>query len=732
MLKKVWRTSHLLLALIAGVFLLLASVTGIILAFEPIQKELQPYRVRGAEKVTLSNLLKAIDGKYETVLEIEVLENNALKIATIDSDEHKDGDFIIDPNTGAKLGDLPEKNPFFQTITNFHRSLFLKSTGRFLIGLTAFLFLLSIITGLLLLINREGGIKAIYPKTIKTKADQYLHVIISKWSWLPLLVVALSGVYLSLLRFEVVPEPSMMVDNHLKRDISLEEMPIFEFDVFQNLTIGEIQKIEFPFSENEEDPFVLHLHHKRWMVQQYNGQILEAFQSPFINIISGWSFRLHTGTGSILWSIVIGVSTTGVLFLMFSGFSIAYQRTRIKLPQHYPAEEAETVILFGTENGSTKSFANALYKSLIDKHQKAFITELNKYQVFPNLKNLVVLTSTYGEGTAPNNADQFLELFNQQPIEHSFSYGVLGFGSRAYPHFCQFANEIQQLLFQRPNATKILDLMLIHNQSQSDFLEWSKRLSQQLKISIEPAKYLKVNIPKLDDFLLVDRRDVEINGEHRYLITLQPKKKYSFQSGDLLNIYPKKDPVKRSYSISKDVKGRIQLAIKRHEIGIVSNYLFQLPIQSRIKAKIQINKHFHFPTEAKSVVLIGNGTGMGPFLGMIQHNQNQPIVLYWGGRSRNSFELYRPYLEEALVNGKLSNLKTAFSREENQQYVQDIVKQDGAVIANELGNGACIMICGSIAMQKDVLKVLNTITNNYLAKSLEHFIEKDQLKMDCY
>ncbi|MEL7120447.1 MAG: PepSY-associated TM helix domain-containing protein, partial [Bacteroidota bacterium] len=209
MLNKIWRTSHLLIALVSVVFLLLASVSGIILALEPIQEELQPLSIKGAKSITVGELLENLDGQYEEILEIEVLTNDAVKISTFDMDEEKNGDFIINPHTGDKIGDIPPKNQFFQSITNFHRSLFLKSTGRFIIGVTAFLFFLSIVTGFLLLLKREGSLLAIYRKTIKTRWDQYWHVVISKWTVLPLLIIALTGVYLSLLRFEIIPEPPM-------------------------------------------------------------------------------------------------------------------------------------------------------------------------------------------------------------------------------------------------------------------------------------------------------------------------------------------------------------------------------------------------------------------------------------------------------------------------------------------------------------------------------------------
>jgi len=731
MLSKIWRISHLAIALISVAFLLLATVTGVILAFDPIQKELQPLAVSGARQLPVAELLNAVEGKYETILDIEMLDNDAVKIATMDMDEAKDGEFIIDPFTGERIGDIPESNTFFQTVTNLHRSLFMKSTGRLIVGITSLLFLISIVTGLMLLLRREGGWRGIYRKTINTKLDQYLHVVISKWTWLPLMIIGLSGVYLSLLRFEVIPEPSMTELAAIPVEVTQTERTPPDFAVFQDLPLRQLHKLEFPFSEDAADPFMVHLPHKRWEVHQYTGKILRAYEDPLINQISAWSFRLHTGNGSIIWSLVLGGSTAGVLLLIYSGFSVAVQRLRGKATQLYAPEEAEYVILYGSENGSTRQFATALFHSLLAQNRKAYQACLNDYTDFPAAKNIIVLTSTYGDGEAPSNGDRFFELLAQKPLPDSARFAVLGFGSKAYPKFGQYAIDIYERLSQLPNAHALLEVTLIHNQNQEDFLAWTKALGQKLEQPLSVTGHLRIKVPRLDTFTLVGREVTEYDGVQTYLITLQPSQRQVFQSGDLLDVYPSQDPVKRSYSISKKKKGQIVLAIKRHEHGVVSNQLYHLAPGSTIRARITPNPHFHFPTGAPAVILIGNGTGMGPYLGMVQQNESVPVTLYWGGRTEKSFSLYRSHLAEA--DSHHLTVKTVFSRQGgSKKYVQDLLRDDQQELARQIDHGANIMICGSLAMQKDVLAVLESLLTTYTEATLNELLDSGQLKMDCY
>jgi len=482
MLNRLWRNTHLALALISVGFLLLATVTGVILAFDPIQKEWAPLSVQGARSLSVADLLHNLDGEYETILDVEMLDNDAVKIATIDMDEAQNGDFIIDPFTGKRIGDVPESNSFFQTVTNLHRSLFLKSTGRLLMGVTAFLFLLSIITGLLLLWKREGGLRGLFTKTIKTQNDQYLHVVVSKWTWLPLFIVAISGVYLSLLRFEVIPQLEMRSLPPQAMEVSQTEVPAADFELFRNMPLGKLVKLEFPFSDDAQDPYILHARHRRWSIHQYDGRVLEAYEDPLVNQVSEWNYRLHTGSGSVAWSLVLGGSTAGVLFLIYSGLSIGYQRFRGKARQLFSPEEAEYIVLYGSENGSTRQFATAVFRSLLSQKKKAYLEELNGFTDFPRARHILVLTSTYGDGEPPANAASFLDLLTQKNIPASVQFAVLGFGSKAYPKFGQFALESHRALHELPQTTPLLDVEIIHNQSQGSFLEWTKKLGQQSSI----------------------------------------------------------------------------------------------------------------------------------------------------------------------------------------------------------------------------------------------------------
>jgi len=223
-----------------------------------------------------------------------------------------------------------------------------------------------------------------------------------------------------------------------------------------------------------------------------------------------------------------------------------------------------------------------------------------------------------------------------------------------------------------------------------------------------------------------------LNADDTFLIELKPTKKLKFTSGDLISITPQNEKTARLYSVAKIGKN-ILLSVKKHEFGICSNYLNNLSEENIFEASIQRNKKFHFPKKAKEVILIANGTGIAPFLGMINENNKTKISLFWGGRTQQSKEIYQPYIDKALRKRYLNSFETAYSKENNQKiYVQDILKKYNHLIAEFLKNGHTILICGSLAMQKGVEKVLEEISKDLLETSLEEFKQKNQIKTDCY
>ena len=204
----------------------------------------------------------------------------------------------------------------------------------------------------------------------------------------------------------------------------------------------------------------------------------------------------------------------------------------------------------------------------------------------------------------------------------------------------------------------------------------------------------------------------------------------NFQSGDLIAFTPPNNSQERIYSIAKDKNNNILLCIKKHDAGICSNYLSKLDKNDLIKGRIIRNEKFHAP-QKKGLILIANGTGIAPFIGIAnENNNNKEICLYWGVKSKKSMSLFQNEFEHLIKSKKLSSANYAFSKD--KKHVQDIVKKEGKTIAKKLKKGQTVMICGSINMEKDILKILDKACEKQNKKPISYYENKGQIKTDCY
>lgn len=726
MIISIWRYSHLALAVSSFVFILIVSITGIILAFEPISEQIKPYEF-DLEKYNIARTIDVMQQEYHEIISLERNHNNFV-VADVITKNGENQQFYINPSTGKKVGDLIEKAQIYNLMTNIHRSLFLKSTGRAIIGIVSFLLFLIVVTGTILIAKRQGGFSKLLSKVVKEDTHQYYHVVLSRYSFIPIIILTITGIYLSLEKFSLLPKEEINHEYEFTKNTSGIQLLPKDYPVFQTISLSEIKKIEFPFSNDSEDYFLVDLKSKELIIEQYTGTVLSAVDHPFVSLASSISMKLHTGRGSIIWSILILLATSSILYFIYSGFAMTLARRKKNtfLPKNlYTANEAEYIILVGSETGGTYKPAKWVFDSILKNEKKVFITEMNKYVKFPKMKELLVFTSTYGTGEAPSNANYFLEKLSKVKVENKVNYSVVGFGSLAYPDFCEFAIKVDTVLSSVNNFNPSIALYKIHNQSISEFNKWCSEWSSKANLSEEIEINLNdIKIPKQIDFEVVKRSC--INNDQTFTLQLRPKKKVKFASGDLLVLYPQTDKLARHYSIAR-IDDEILLSIKRHKYGVCSQQLSTSNQGDIISATIEENKEFHLSKKTRDLIFISNGTGIAPFLGILKERKpNQSIHFFWGGRTKESFKLYKKYIETDSVN----NIHIAYSQDENQCYVQDLIKVQSELITSALKNQGEIMICGSLAMEKGVKEELHKITLNHLQSELSDF--QNQIKSDCY
>ena len=732
MIISIWRYSHLALTLCSGLFLLVLSITGTILAFDPISSSFHGAKtVKTAADQNIAETLKILYDQYPEILNLSVDPNGYVVLTAID-DGGNIQDFYIDPLTGNKSGGLIQKSALIQFTTSLHRSLFLKSPGRIFVGISSLLLFLIAISGFILLIKRQQKLKHFFGRIKKDNFFQFSHTYIGRMGLLPLIIIALTGVYLSLIKFSLVPNPILsheVIEEDIRTNPHLDHQ---DFKIFQQTKLKDLRSLDFPFSDDPVDYFTLNLKDKEILINQYTGDALSELYHPFSNIIAYWSLVLHTGSGNVTWSVILAFSSLSIPFFMYSGFWMTLKRRSSRIKNYCGKNESEYVILVGSETGTTFDFAKALQQTLKRQNLKCYVAQLNELTHYPKMRHMVVLTATYGVGEPPSNALKFSKLLPNTSFPESFYYSVVGFGSLAYPNYCQYAFEVDKLLGSIPNGKQISAPFTINNRSLEAFKQWTDEWTSKIGISTELTGSNQQPITKRKKTHFFTVKDKKIHGDTFNLLLEIPSGQSCF-SGDLLAVYPDKKTHARLYSIGLIDSNILLISVRVHKKGLCSNYLKNLEVGDRIDAVIKRNKGFHFSKRAKKVVMISAGTGITPFLGMLKQKNNAQISLYWGARSYDIFRLYEPYIYDVSDKDMSHTFHPVYSREKSKKtYVQDLIHQQEKEFASLLEQKAAVMICGPIGMQKSVLESLNDISQKINSKPLSYYQNRGLFKMDCY
>lgn len=728
-----WRSSHLILAVVASLLLILASVTGILLAVDAATEARPPYSKQELEHINLAQTLSTLRQVYSEITELSVDHHGWITLQALD-EAGDDVHHYIDPHTGKIIGEPHKPSEFIQDVLAFHRSLFIHEAGRFLVGLSAFLLLLMAVTGVMLIIRRQHGVRRFFSRIVKEYLLQYLHVELGRLLLIPVVLIAVTGTWLSLDRFELLGKEEIQPVIRAARTVTGDEAgDVTTFEVMKNISLTQVQRVTFPFDVDPEEYYTVTLLDREIVVNQFNGEVQSTAHFPVTTALKRISLNLHTGRTSVVWAVILAIASVGILFFIYSGFAMTIQRVGTRIRNRYTADDSEYVILVGSENGSTRRFARSVHEQLLARGQRSFLAELNDYTLFPRMRHLFVMTSTHGLGDPPSNALRFQQRLQTTPQHQAVNVSVLGFGSRAYPNFCGYAEVVDEALRAQPWATPMLPLHTVDDKSMEQFAAWVQAIAAKTGVKLEVDHTLHHRMPADLQKMMVLERTAVTDDDQTFVITLKPSWRTRFTSGDLLAVYPAGDARERLYSIGQ-VDGNLQLVVRLFPGGLGSSYLYQLTPGTSIHARIIRNMSFHFPAHAPAVVMIANGTGIAPFLGMISGNRRRvPAYLYGGFRQETStVQRYQEAARVAIQQQQLQQVHFAYSRIDQPAYVTDLVRRDGDFLADILQRGGVVLICGSRAMQEGVEQALDTLCHLRNGQHLSHYKAQGQVLADCY
>jgi sulfite reductase (NADPH) flavoprotein alpha-component len=625
------------------------------------------------------------------------------------------GAAVIDPATGEGVASA-DPNQTRRWLTTLHRSLFLDDSGRIAAAVGAAAMLVLSISGAFLVARRTGGWRRWFAP-LRGPLSGRVHVEIARVAVLGLILSSTTALWMTASTFDLLPDGG--APPAFPRDVSGQTGVAFaDMDALAATTISDLRTLSFPYPGDATDVYTLKTDQGTGYLDQGTGAMLAWAE------LSGWErtsetiYMLHTGEGAAAGlGLLLGLMALGVPAMGVTGgiLWLAGQRARPRICGNQPAGRAETILLVGSEGGSTWGFAKTLHEALTKAGHSVHAAPMSAFNPkrYGRARRIIALAATYGDGAAPSSAKGFLDRLDRHDAAPAASLAVLGFGDRSFPNYCGFARAVADKAEQKGWQT-LVPFDSVNRQSPQDFARWGRTLGQALGIELELAH--QPALPATVGLTLTSRRDygAEVQAPTAILRFALPRTPLwrrltghgfgRFRAGDLVGILPEGSAVPRFYSLaSADRDGFVEIVVKKHPGGLCSGQLMALEPGDSVTAFLRRNPGFQPGRDRAPLILIGAGTGVGPLAGIIRGNtRRRPVHLFFGMRHPDSDFLYGEELADWQAGDRLARIVTAVSRGARPFYVQDALRAEGAEVARLIRDGARVMVCGGRDMAAGV------------------------------
>lgn len=631
------------------------------------------------------------------------------------------GAAVIDPATGLGVASA-DPSRMEGWLTKLHRSLFLDDTGRIAMAAGAAALLLLSFSGMALVARRVGGWRHWFLRLRGPVAGR-IHVEIARLAVLGLVLSASTALWMSASTFGLVPDSTAKpafpsaVSGETGRALS-------GIALLQATPVAELRALNFPERGDATDVFTLKTDSGTGYLDQGTGATLAWADLSVWTRLSELIYMLHTGQGAAALGLVLGLMALGVPVMGVTGGLVwwAGRRGRLRIRGNSPAGKAGTILLVGSEGGSTWGFAATLHAALTKAGQRVHVAPMSAFSpdAYAGAERIIVLAATYGNGDAPQSAKGFLERLAAAERPPAAPFAVLGFGDSSFPAYCAFAQAVSDAA-KAKGWQELMPLCTVDRQSPQGFARWGRELGRVMGLPLELVH--RVAHPGTQRLTLMSRRDygADVQAPTAILRFALPRLSLwqrmtgtgfaRFQAGDLLAVVPEGSPVPRLYSLaSARGDGFVEIVVRKHAGGLCSPRLVTLEPGDTVTAFLRPNPGFHPDRGRAPLILIGAGTGVGPLAGIIRANNRQrPIHLFFGMRHPESDFLFGREMPVWKAEGRLTRLITAVSRGAQASHVQDALRFEATDVARLIRDGARVMVCGGRDMAAGVADALADI-----------------------
>ena len=219
----------------------------------------------------------------------------------------------------------------------------------------------------------------------------------------------------------------------------------------------------------------------------------------------------------------------------------------------------EVTVLFGSQTGNSQGLAKALSLKLEERGYQVALSSMSDFKsnTLKKVQNLLIVASTHGEGTPPDNAIPFYEFLHSKraPQLEGLQFSVLALGDSSYEFFCQTGKDFDKRL-EELGGTRLsprVDCDLDYDESAAEWIEQvlSNLTSSNEATVVDGAVSAKVNgilanptdYSRTSPFKAEVLENLNLNGrgsdrETRHLELSLEGSNLQYEPGDCVGIYP--------------------------------------------------------------------------------------------------------------------------------------------------------------------------------------------------
>jgi sulfite reductase (NADPH) flavoprotein alpha-component len=225
------------------------------------------------------------------------------------------------------------------------------------------------------------------------------------------------------------------------------------------------------------------------------------------------------------------------------------------------APKEPLLLLYGSQTGTAEGLAK---KTAKQAEKEGFAPKVVCMEKFTDVawekeSNVLVLTSTYGDGEPPDNAQAFwnwLASDHAPRLEH-LNYGVLALGDKNYPAFCEFGKKCDAR-FESLGARRAVERRDCDVEYEEPAAEWTAAVLAKLRggntpvtiqsVGAEKSGEIETDYSRKNPYPAKLKTNQILSGagsqkEVRHFEFLLGDSGLHYEAGDALGVFPKNSPV---------------------------------------------------------------------------------------------------------------------------------------------------------------------------------------------